>query len=187
MKNNLKSLLPDKITLLSANCHGLRGYEKRGGVLSYLRTHLLEIDKQSIRQIWPECFISGSKTNSRGVLINNNFEYKILDTFKDDEGNILQLLISLGTFKLNLINVYAPNKDNPNFFKKVWQLAQNEIADHVIICGDFNLVLNPSLDCHNYTNINNPQARSKVMEMMNSLDLIDLFRYLNNNVKRFSW
>ena len=51
----------------------------------------------------------------------------------------------------------------------------------------FNLVLNPSLDCHNYTNINNPQARSKVMEMMNSLDLIDSFRYLNNNVKRFSW
>ena len=70
---------------------------------------------------------------------------------------------------------------------KVWQLAQNEIADHVIICGDFNLVLNPSLDCHNYTNINNLQARSKVMEMMNSLDLIDSFRYLNNNVKRFSW
>ena len=200
MKNNLKSILPDKITLLSANSQGLRGYEKRADVLSYLRdtgasvvclqdTHLLEIDMQSIRQIWPECFISGSKTNSRGVLIliNNNFEYKLLDTFKDDEGNILQLLISLSTFKLNLINVYAPNNDNPNFFKKVWQLAQNEIADHVIICGDFNLVLNPSLDCHNYTNINNPQARSNVMEMMNSLDLIDSFRYLNNNVKRFSW
>ena len=96
-------------------------------------------------------------------------------------------MISLGTFKLNLINICAPNKDNPNFLKKVWQLAQNEIADHVIICGDFNLVLNPSLDCHNYTNINNPHARSKVMEMMNSLDLIDSFRYLNNNVKRFSW
>ena len=105
--------------MLSANCQGLRGYEKRADVLSYLRetgasvvclqdTHLLEIDKQSIRQIWPECFISGSKTNSRGVviLINNNFEYKILDTFKDDEGNILQLLISLGTFKLNLMSMH---------------------------------------------------------------------------------
>ena len=57
MKNNLKSILPDKITVLSANCQGLRGYEKRADVLNYLRdtgasvvclqdTRLLEIDKQ---------------------------------------------------------------------------------------------------------------------------------------------
>ena len=60
MKNNLKSILPDKINLLSANCQRLRGYEKRADILSYLRdtgasvvclqdTYLLEIDKQSIR------------------------------------------------------------------------------------------------------------------------------------------
>ena len=151
--------------MLSANCQGLRTYEKRVDVLSYLKdtnasivclqdTHLLESDKASIRQIWPDCYINGSKSNSRGVIIlfSNNFEYEILDSFQDNDGNILQLLINLGTFKLNLINIYAPNKDDPNFFEKISELAQNEIADHVMICGDFNLILDPMLDCHNYTN-----------------------------------
>ena len=199
MRNKSKAL-PDKIKVLSANCQGLRIYEKRVDVLSYLKdtnasivclqdTHLLEKDRSSIRQIWPECYINGSKSNSRGVMIlfNNNFEHDILDSFQDDEGNILQLLINLGTFKLNLINIYAPNRDSPNFFTKISELAQNEIADHVMMCGDFNLVLDPLLDCHNYTNINNPQARQKVLQMINNLDLTDSFRHLNNNVKRFSW
>ena len=199
MKNETKTL-PDKITVLSANCQGLRTYEKRVDVLSYLKdtnasivclqdTHLLENDRSSIRQIWPECYINGTKTNSCGVIIllNNNFEYSILDSFQDGEGNILQLLINFGTFKLNLINIYAPNKDNPNFFSKIVELAQNENADHVMICGDYNLVLNPSIDCQNYTSINNPQARQKVLQMINDLDLIDSFRCLNKNVKRFSW
>ena len=104
MKNSNVSL-PNRLMVLSANCQGLRNYEKRMDVLSYLKdtnanivclqdTHLLDGDKSSIKQIWPDCYVNGSKTNSRGVvtLLNNNFEYTyytILNTFKDDEGNIL--------------------------------------------------------------------------------------------------
>ena len=88
--SNKSKALPDRIVVLSANCQGLRTYEKRVDVLSYFKntnasiiclqdTHLLENDRSSIRQIWPECYINGSKTNSRGVLIlfNNNFQYEI--------------------------------------------------------------------------------------------------------------
>ena len=121
------------------------------------------------------------------TLLNNNFEYTILNTFKDDEGNILQTIIDCGNFKLNLINVYAPNRDSPSFFSKVMQLAHDYNADYVMICDDFNLVLTPSIDCYNYVNTNNPQAWAKVIEMMSSLDLIDAIRHLKPNVKRFSW
>ena len=76
MRNNSRTL-SDKITVLSANCQGLRTYEKRVDVLSFLKdtnesivclqnTHLLETDKSSIRQIWPDCYINGSKSNSGG-------------------------------------------------------------------------------------------------------------------------
>ena len=37
MNNKSKTLLPDKITVLSANCQGLRSYDKRIDVLSYLK------------------------------------------------------------------------------------------------------------------------------------------------------
>ena len=150
MNNKSKTLLPDKITVLSAK--GLRSYEKIIDVLSYLKdtkasvvclqdTDLLESDISSIRQIWPDCYLNGCKTNSCGVitLINNNSEYDILGTFKDEDGIILQLLINFGTFKLNLINIYASNRDSPNFFEKILQLSHNENADYLMICYDFNL------------------------------------------------
>ena len=120
-------------------------------------------------------------------LLNNNFEYTTVNTFKDDEGNILQTIIDCGNFKLNVINVYVPNRDSPSFFSKVMQLANDDNTDYVMICGDFNLVLTPSIDCYNYVNTNNRQARAKVIEMMSSLDLIDAFCHLKPNVKRFSW
>ena len=101
--------------------------------------------------------------------------------------DILQTIIDCGNFKLNLINVYAPNRDSPSFFSKVMQLAHDDNTDYVMICGDFNLVLTPSIYCYNYVNTNNPQARAKVIKMMSSLDLIDAFRHLKPNVKRFSW
>ena len=88
--SNKSKALPDRIVVLSANCQGLRTYEKRVDGLSYFKntiasiiclqdTHLLENGRSSIRQIWPECYINGSKTNSHGVLIlfNNNFQYEI--------------------------------------------------------------------------------------------------------------
>ena len=191
---------PQKLTVLSANCQGLRSSEKRNDILSYFKetnasivclqdTHLLDGDIASIKKIWPECYLNGVKTNSRGVviLLNNNFEHEVLDISKDNEGNILQLLTDCGTFKLNLINIYAPNKDDPNFFNKVKQWSQNDKANFVMICGDYNLTLDPTLDCYNYVKINNPQSRSKVIEMMNDLDLTDIFRNLNPTLRRFSW
>ena len=151
--------LSNKLTILSANCQGLRNHEKRNDVLSYFidknpsivclqDTHLLESDRSSARQIWPECYLHGTKTNSRGVatLLNNNFEHEILDISKDEEGNMLQLLIDCISFKLNLINVYAPNKDDPNFFNKLIPLLQNDRADYIMICGNYNLILDPVME-----------------------------------------
>ena len=76
-------------------------------------------------------------------MLNNNFDCEILDVYQDKEGNILQLLIKCDFLTINLINIYAPNRDNPNFFDKVFELSENEMANHLIVCGDFNLVLDP--------------------------------------------
>ena len=66
-----------------------------------------------------ECFISGSKTNSRGVaiLIKNNFKYKIHDIQCDFDGNLLILDLNIASISVRLINIYAPNLDTPAFFK----------------------------------------------------------------------
>ena len=180
----------NNITVLSANCQGLRTYEKCNDVLSYMKetgasivclqdTHLTEREINSVKQIWPDCYINGARNNSRGVaiLLNSNFEYNVLEVNKDDQGNYLQVIMHVSNITINLITIYAPNQDNPSFFNEIRNIAETCNTDYTLICGDFNLVLDPNKDSYNYLNINNQNARKSVIEIVNDLDLIDIHRY----------
>ena len=194
------AMLGENLKVLSANCQGLRNLEKRQDALNYLKetnasivclpdTHLLEKDTSNVKQIWNDCFLHGKKTNARGVgiLLNNNFEHEVIESNTDLNGNYIQLYLKLSSMKINLINVYAPNHDDPAFFKQIKDLACKGEFDYVIICGDFNLVLDPNKDSFNYTNINNPKARKATLEIMNELDLLDIYRTLHINTRRYTW
>ena len=190
----------DSIKLLSVNCQGLRGKQKRMEVLTYLKetkasivcledTHLIEDDLNSVKQIWGNCHLHGIKTNSRGIgiLLNKDFEFDVLEIKKDKEGNMLSLLISIDTMKINLITIYGPNNDDPNFFKDLQNNIDCTNAQYTIVCGDFNLVLDPKKDCIHYTNVNNPRARTEVLEMIKNKNLVDVYREINPDGKKFSW
>ena len=52
-------------------------------------------------------------------LFNNNFGHKILKQFSDLEGRFVRVDVKTDYKILTLVNVYAPNDDNPTFFKSV--------------------------------------------------------------------
>ena len=96
------------------------------------------------------------ETNAQSVeiILSNNFEYEILACNKDQEGNYLQPILKLTSFTINLISIYAPNLDRPDFFTNIQSLIETDIAlDYNVIFGDFNLVLDPKMDSDNYKNI----------------------------------
>ena len=108
-------------------------------------------DYIQIRSLWGfEIFLSqAGKSNARrtAILFNNNFEYKIYNEYKDQEGNLLVLEINIyDKYDLLVLNFYGPNMNNPDFFLKISDLN----GDFVILAGDFNLVQDPSLDYYNY-------------------------------------
>ena len=195
------SQIVNSLKVSSANCQGLQGKEKRRDVISFFKdknyhivclqdTHLIKKDIQDIREMWGgECFIHGIKSNARGVaiLIGNNFEYKVLNCHKDLDGNYLYIKLKLDTMSLNLITIYGPNSDNPNFFQNIQDILEQNSADYSIVCGDFNMVLNPELDTYNYLYINNPKARTAVQNMIDSEDLIDIFRQNYPQTRRYTW
>ena len=49
------------------------------------------------------------------------------------------------------------------------------------------MALDPSKDTENYKNINNLKARRAVLNMMEDLDVIDVYRHINPDEKRYSW
>ena len=148
--------------MLSANCQGLRDFKKRVDVIQYFKetgahiiclqdTHLTEKDTQKFCNIWPgKFYLRGKTTNSRGVavLFSKTFEFKVKSVNNDKDGNLLHLDIEISDNKIKLVNIYAPNIDSPGFFRNIENLLlQPQTSyDFTIICGDFNLVLDPVKD-----------------------------------------
>ena len=192
----------NKIRLSLANVQSIRDKKKRYDVCNFLLndqnkinvlclqdTHLIESDQSGMLTLLPHCncIIHGSKTNSRGVaiIVKNNFEYSIKNTTTDNGGNLLLVDLQMSDFSLRIINIYTPNNDSPLFFEKVKKFLDDSGETYTIVCGDFNLVLDPNLDSNNYMSVNNPQSRSyKVLE---NSKLCDAFRLLNPTAKRFTW
>ena len=147
------------IKVSSANCQGLRDLTKRTDVLNYLEssgsniiclqeTHWVDKDIKCIKNIWRgDCFINGANTNSRGVaiLIKPNFEYKIAKVASNKEGNLIILDMILSDISFRLINAYAPNVDSPKYFAEIETHIIETEMEHVILCGDLNLTLDPRL------------------------------------------
>ena len=53
--------------------------------------------------------------------------------------------------------------------------------------GDFNLILNPELDCYNYKHDNNSIARQIVIEIIEDNDYIGVLRQFYLNILRYTW
>ena len=87
---------------------------------------------------------------------------------------------------LTLIDIYGPNKDETEFDKELLQMM-TENENMVVMAGDFNLILNPEVDFANNANLNNPEFRDEVLNMMIEANLIDVWRNSNLEKLQFTW
>lgn len=197
-----KDLEENKLKVLTLNCQGLNDFNKRKDVFKNLRmknyniyflqdTHFNEKEEILIQSQWgSKAFFNSYKTNSRGVaiLLNNNFEYKVHNVHKDDSGNYLILDTTIENMNLLLVNIYGPNLDTPNFYSEIIDKIDSCLnTQHIIMGGDFNLVMNKDSDSMNYKHLNNPKARMEVLKLIDTFNLVDIFRETNPNLKRYTW
>ena len=188
-------------TCCSMNCWGLADVKKRKDVFNFLRskqfsvyflqdTHFTKEKELIIRADWGfECIFNSYTSQSRGVaiLINNNFEYKIHNIFRDNKGNVLIVDITICNIRLTLVNLYGPNTDDPMFYKVILKQVKLFNNKYCVLGGDWNLVLNSNIDTYNYVNVNNPKARDQVLEIISELNLVDIWRDHNPDFKKFTW
>ena len=192
----------NSIKICTFNTNGLGSYQKRKDVFDYLRqekasiyllqeTHLKTDMENIIRSMWGfECFLSGNDTNRKGVaiLMNNNFEYKVHNVIRSDDGSYILLDIEMAGKRVTLVNVYGPSDvDSPAFFAKVCEEMDKLDNHYVIMGGDWNVVVNVNEDTFRYRNINRPRSMRKVHEIMDNYCLIDVWREFHPHKKMFTW
>ena len=85
--------------------------------------------------------------------------------------------------RLSLKALFRPNKDSPEFFNSLLRKPLDIGNYFIIICGDFNVIQNYDLDIKGYDNQNNPKSQQAICDMMNALDLHDIFREYNPDSK----
>lgn len=175
----------NKVSILSVNAQGLGDKNKRKDVFNFLKekkasiyfiqdTHFTDSE---VKHIYIEfgytSYFSNNSSNSRGVaiFIDNKLDFKMNSIFTDKEGNLIILDCLINNKNITLVNLYGPNKDSPQFYNLIKDKIQ-EMNNPCIIAGDFNLVLNPSIDYHDYLHINNPKARDSVLELIIDNNLV---------------
>ena len=134
----------------------------------------------------PKQFFSPFKSNARGVaiLFNNTFDFKIKKTELDRGGNFTIAHIETMEKFITITNIYGPNRDSPNFYSNIKNRMEQYNDTSHIMCGEFNLVLDPTKDYENYSNVNNQNSRKEVLFLISSLNLE---RSIHPDGKGFTW
>ena len=128
--------------------------EMNANIICLQDTHWIEKDIPSIKRLWGnDCFINGARSNARGVaiLFKNNFEFEILAQIFDPEANFICLTVKTTSAVFNIATLYGPDIDNPSFYSEIKKVTLENNPEYYIICGDFNMTLDPDIDSFNYS------------------------------------
>ena len=180
---------------------GLGNNTKRRETFNWLRSKNVSIFllqevhcSDNTKHLWAtewgyQClFSSWSSTKAGvGILFNNNFELNIIKSYIDPAGRYIICDLKANGKGITLVNIYAPNEDDPNFFKCLAERIEEFQMNEIIIGGDFNLVLDIEKDkkgglAKTYTN-----AKKTVSEITENFDLVDAWRVLNPDTSRYTW
>ena len=192
-----------ELKVCSVNCRGLGEYRKRRDVFNYLKAldcnvfllqdiHCAKGRENSFRNLWgSDILLAPYRNNARGVgILTKNIDIRFVGSRIDDNGNyIIVKAIINQQFEIVITNIYGPNNDNPTFFENMQAICADmaEDATPILIAGDLNMALNSELDTYNYVRDNNVNARNCVLKIMQENNMIDVFRSLNGDLRRYTW
>ena len=193
------------LKIATLNVRGFRNKKKRKVLLHRFKrekydviciqdTHLTASDEYLIKKEWHGDFHFSKGTNKQNGLLTlfNKNTVSNIDELLLSSDRILISQITVEELTLFIINIYGPC--NLQEKKKFLETLNNEVtsiykkftSDNIIVCGDFNIVINNDLDIIS----GNPHHSSIVTNFKNridSLQLNDSWRLLNGNRKQFSW
>ena len=186
------------IKIISLNVRGLRDpikrksifnfYKKRADIICLQETHSIPEDEP----IWSsefrgDVFFSHGTNNARGVCIlaPKGMQQLCSNIHRDIAGRIIKLELQLYDFKITLCNIYAPNKECPAFFQDIHKILE-DATEHIIMIGDFNLVMNPVIDRIGSLH-NKFKAKAVIDAIAEEFSLVDIWRTKNESERRYSW
>lgn len=189
------------LRFVSWNVKGMNSPVKRNKVFGHLKllntkiaflqeTHLLPSDHFRLRREWVgQFFHSSFSSKARGVaiLIHKSVPFSVTKVVSDTNGRYVIIIGKMGGNNLILANAYGPNWDNDNFFKNFFFSLPDLNSHQLILGGDFNCCLDPSLDRSSSKPCCVSKSAKVIHLFMEQYAVVDAWRFLNPSSKQFSF
>lgn len=180
------------IKIISLNVKGINHVIKRQKILSFLKkekcqvaflqeTHLSDLEHVKLRRSWVgQVFYSSYNSRSRGaaILLHRSLPFTLEKTVHDKEGRYVLLSGYLFGEHVSFGCVYAPTAYEASFFSQLFSDLASLSSSYLVVGGDFNCVLNPSIDA----SPPRPALSKKstdLLDLMKDADLYDVWRTLH--------
>lgn len=120
------------------------------------------------------------------ILFHKSLSFVSEKVLKGKNGCWIIVTGSMGGITLTIMNVYAPNEDDPGFFKEVAQVLSENSKGILILGGNFNWVLNNYLDKFPFE----PKSQSSISKVLKNvleeLGLVDIWCVKNPRVRDYT-
>ena len=163
---------------------------KKISVFFLQEAHCTKETENMWRSEWGyQAIFSSYFSESAGVciLFNNNFSFEIAKQFSDPEGRFILCDIKTDSKIVTLLNIYAPNNDDPTFFENIYEHLNSFECEEIVFGGNFNLVLDLDMDKEGGNKTTHKNALKVLNTIQENLDLIDIWRAQHPQLKRFTW
>lgn len=154
-------------------------------------THLSPTDEHKLNSPhYNQIYSATHNSKKRGVsiLINKKIPLIKNSTIIDPEGRYIILNASLYNNNITIANVYGPNSDDPSFFHTFFSLFIDIPDSIMVIGGDFNTVLDHTVDRSNISNTFKPWNSSEILKQyVSEFGLGDIWRLQNLNSREYSY
>ena len=187
----------------SINCNGLGNRLKRESVINWIDNKLEDIivlqethstidtESQWNRAWRGKIYFNHGSSNSTGtcILVKNGATHvKICNHVIVVPGRVHYLEFDIENVSYCLVNIYAPNSDDLSMFERVFSdiLGRNR-NDFLIMCGDWNTVLDNNLDkLGGSSTHSNSKTQRFLNDIINSHGICDVFRVTRPSEKLYT-
>ena len=198
-----------KFNILSVNVNGINDRKKRRNIFRWVKKNKYDIcylqetySTTDVENIWKNewggnILFSHGTSHARGVciLIKPGFDVNVSNMYTDNTGRYLLAEVTIQDTDFKLINIYAPNNEENqvNFYRILGHQIQSKIdrQDHILLGGDFNVIVNPEIDRKGGAPITMSKHRRQILKYLEDIkdraNLKDIWRTRNPDVKRFTW
>lgn len=185
-----KYLAKISITFNSINAKGLNSPYKQNllykealaqtsAILCIHKTNFISSKPPSCtHKQYPHCYFANSTKKNAGVIfsIRSSVSLQPFHTEIDHKGRFIILNAAMNNHTIIIANIYSPNTNQHRFYKTMMKKLEPFKRCPLVICGDFNQIVDPLLDNSNLVR----KCSTSLSSLIDSEDLYDPWRALHD-------